>query len=74
MADLLSRITSDPGKFGGRPCIRDLRIRVVDILDLLSAGLSHAEILAELPDLEGDDIRAALQFAVQRVDHPLIAA
>lgn len=74
MSDLLSRITSDSGKFGGRPCIRDLRIRVVDVLDFLAAGLSHAEILEELPDLEADDIKAALAFAADRVDHPVIAA
>ena len=74
MADLLARITSEPDKFGGRPCIRGLRIRVVDVLDLLSAGMSHAEIVAELPDLELDDIKAALAFAARHVDHPLIAA
>ncbi len=71
---LLDRITSEPDKFGGRPCIRGLRIRVVDILDLLAAGLSHAEIVAELPDLELDDIKAALAFAARRLDHPVIAA
>ena len=74
MDDLLSRITSEPGKLGGRPCLRGLRIRVSDVLDLLAAGLTHAEIVAELPDLERDDIKAALAFAAQRVDHPLIAA
>lgn len=67
-------MTSEPDKFGGRPCIRGLRIRVVDVLDLLSAGLSHAEIVEELPDLELADIKAALAFAARRVDHPLIAA
>jgi len=51
-----------------------LRIRVVDVLDLLAAGLSLAQIVEELPDLEPDDIRAALAFAARRVDHPLIAA
>ncbi|MGD9816366.1 MAG: DUF433 domain-containing protein [Hyphomonadaceae bacterium] len=71
---LTDRITSEPGKFGGRPCIRGLRIRVVDVLDLLGAGLSHAEILAELPDLEPDDIKAAIAFAARRVDHPVIAS
>jgi uncharacterized protein (DUF433 family) len=71
---LLDRITSEPDKFGGRPCIRGLRIRVVDVLDLLAAGLSHAEILAELPDLEADDIKAAIEFAARRVDHPVINA
>jgi uncharacterized protein (DUF433 family) len=74
MQSLLDRITSEPDKFGGRPCIRGLRIRVVDVLDLLAAGLSHAEIVAELPDLELDDIRAALAYASRRLDHPLIAA
>ncbi|MBC7767952.1 MAG: DUF433 domain-containing protein [Phycisphaerales bacterium] len=70
----LDRITSEPDKFGGRPCIRGLRIRVVDVLDLLAAGLSHAEILAELPDLELEDIKAAIAFASKRVDHPVISA
>ena len=74
MDDLLKRVSSEPDKFGGRPCIRGLRIRVVDVLDLLAAGLSHDEILKELPDLEAEDIRAALAFAGKRVDHPLIAA
>lgn len=59
---------------GGRPCIRGLRIRVTDVLDLLAAGLSHEQIVAELPDLELEDIRAALAFASRRVDHPIIAA
>jgi uncharacterized protein (DUF433 family) len=74
MTDLSSRITSRRDTFNGRPCIRGLRIRVVDVLDLLAAGLSQAEIVAELPDLEPDDIKAALAFAARRVDHPLIAA
>jgi uncharacterized protein (DUF433 family) len=74
MSDLLARITSEPGKCGGRPCIRGLRFRVSDVLDLLAAGMSHGEILAEHPDLEADDIKAALEFASRRVDHPVIAA
>ncbi|HEY5047415.1 MAG TPA: DUF433 domain-containing protein [Rhizomicrobium sp.] len=74
MSDLISRITSEPGKCGGRPCIRGLRFRVSDVLDLLAAGMSHEEILAEHPDLEADDIKAALEFASRRVDHPVIAA
>ena len=74
MSNLLERITSEPGKLGGRPCIRGLRIRVTDVLDLLAAGLSHGQIVEELPDLEPDDIKAALAYASQRVDHPLIAA
>jgi len=74
MSDLLSRITSEPGKCGGRPCIRGLRFRVTDILDLLAAGMAREEILAEHPDLEPEDISAALEFASRRVDHPVIAA
>ncbi len=58
--DELARITSDPGKMGGRPCIRGLRIRVVDVLNLLEAGLSIEQIVAELPDLEREDVHAAL--------------
>lgn len=74
MSDLEKRITSDPGLCGGRPCIRGLRIRVADVLDLLAAGLSPAQVVEELPDLELDDVRAALAYASKRVDHPLIAA
>ena len=74
MSQLLERITSEPGKCGGRPSIRGLRVRVIDVLELLAAGLSHAQIVEELPDLELDDIKAALAFAAKRVDHPLIAA
>ena len=74
MSEWISRITSEPGKLGGRPCIRGLRIRVTDVLDLLAAGLSHAQIVEELPDLELEDVRAAILFASRRADHPLIAA
>jgi uncharacterized protein (DUF433 family) len=69
MSAFLDRITSETDKLGGRPCIRGLRIRVADILDLLAAGLSQAEVLAELPDLEPEDIKAALAFASKRVDY-----
>lgn len=62
MADVLSRITIKPEQCGGRPCIRGMRIRVVDVLDLLAAGLTREEILAELPDLESEDITAALSL------------
>ena len=58
----------------GRPCVRGMRIRVSDILDLYATGLSAEEILKELPDLEPEDLKACLQFAVRRLDHPLIAA
>ncbi len=58
-----SRITVNPRQCGGRPCIRGMRIRVVDVLDLLSAGLSPERILDELPDLEMEDIRAAFHHS-----------
>jgi uncharacterized protein (DUF433 family) len=74
MADLLSRITINPEQCGGRPCIRGMRIRVIDVLDLLAAGLSREEVLEELPDLESEDISAALQYASRRLDHPVLAA
>jgi len=67
--DLLKRITIEPGKCGGRPCIRGLRIRVTDVLQLLGAGASHEEVLADYPDLEPDDILAALNYAAHQTDH-----
>jgi len=64
---LSERITVNPEQCGGRPCIRWMRIRVIDVLDLLAAGSSPAEILEELPDLEMADIQAALRFARRAV-------
>ena len=61
--DPLQRITIEPGKCGGRPCIRGMRIRVQDILDMLAAGTSEDEILRDSPYLERDDIRAAITYA-----------
>ncbi len=74
MGDLAKRITVDAEQCGGRPCIRGMRIRVTDVLDLLAGGLSAEQVLEELPDLELDDIRAALRFASRRIDHPVVAA
>ena len=68
------RITFNPRRCGGRPCIRGMRIRVIDVLDLLAAGLSFEAILDEMPDLKRDDIVAAIQYAKQGLDHPVIAA
>lgn len=59
-------ITQEPGKRGGRPVIRGMRIAVSDILGWLAAGMSHAEIIADYPELTEDDIRAALAFAADR--------
>ena len=68
------RITINPRQCGGRPCIRGMRIRVTDILDLLAASLSCEQILDEMPDLEREDIIAAITYAKQSIDHPVIAA
>ena len=57
------RITVNPRQCGGRPCIRGMRIRVKDVLDMLAAGAAEAEILADFPDLEPEDLRAALEYA-----------
>ena len=63
---LLDRITVEPGKCGGRPCIRGLRIRVTDILGMLAGGASSEQILRDFPYLEPDDIKAALAYAAQQ--------
>lgn len=69
----LDRITMRPEQCGGRPCIRGLRVRVKDILDLLASGASREEILADYPYLESEDITAALEFAVKQTDHRELA-
>jgi uncharacterized protein (DUF433 family) len=68
----LQRITIDAGKCGGRPCIRGLRIRVTDILELLGAGASFDEILKDYPFLEREDILAALDYAAYQTDHVVL--
>ena len=74
MAEVSERITFNPMQCGGRPCIRGMRIRVIDVLDLLEAGLTFDEIVEELPDLEVDDVRASVAYAKSAIDHPVIAA
>lgn len=74
MADLLDRITINPNQCGGRPCIRGMRIRVIDVLGLLAAGQSREEILADYPYLESEDIAACLIYAARRLDHSTLAA
>jgi uncharacterized protein (DUF433 family) len=74
MSKLTNRITVEPGKCGGRPCIRGLRIRVKDILDMLAGGATRAEILRDYPYLEDEDITAALEFASRATDHPVFSA
>ncbi|MFH1098031.1 MAG: DUF433 domain-containing protein [Candidatus Desantisbacteria bacterium] len=74
MPYISEHITVNPEQCGGRPCIRGMRIRVIDVLDLLALGLSFTEVLQELPDLEMADIRAVLKFVAQRHDHPILVA
>lgn len=74
MSEQIQRITLNPEQCGGRPCVRGLRIRVTDVLELLAAGLSTEQILDELPDLEAEDIPACLNYAVRKLDHPVVAS
>ena len=74
MTDWRDRITINPEQCGGRACIRGMRIRVIDILQLLASGLTQTMILEELPDLTPEDIEAALKYAESKLDHPVIAA
>ena len=70
--NLSERITVNPRQCGGRPCIRGMRIRVKDVLEMLAGGASEGEILVDFPDLEPADIRAAMEYAVATVDHPVL--
>ena len=74
MSKVLERITVNPKQCGGRPCIRGMRIRVSDVLNLLAAGLSAEEILEDLPDLEMEDIQASLVYAARKLNHPVLVA
>ena len=68
----LSRITVEEGKCGGRPCIRGQRLRVKDVLELLSAGATFEEILSDYPSLEREDILAAIDYAALQTDHAVL--
>jgi len=70
----MNRITIDPEQCGGRPCVRGMRIRVSDVLDLLANGLTAPQVLEELPDLELADIQACLQYASRKLNHPVLTA
>ena len=72
--NLLDRITIEPAKMGGRPCIRGMRMRVTDVLELLAAGVTQEQILADFPDLEAEDIRASIAYAAVQLSHPVIIA
>ena len=63
----MNRITIDPEQCGGRPCIRGMRIRVTDVLDLLGNGLTPLQVLEELPDLEPEDVQACLKYASRKL-------
>jgi len=69
----MGRITVDPDQCGGRPCIRGMRIRVKDVLDMLAEGATEQEILQDYPDLEPEDIRASYAYAANYFDHPVLA-
>lgn len=69
-----NRITTNPAQCGGRPCIRGMRIRVKDVLDMLSGGAMQEEILRDFPDLEAEDIRTCIAYAARYVDHPVLVA
>lgn len=71
---MIDRITFNSGQCGGRPCIRGMRIRVKDVLDLLAAGVQQAEILEDYPYLEPEDIVACLEYAAAETDHPILVA
>ncbi len=70
--ELLKRITIEEGKCGGRPCIRGKRMRVVDVLELLSAGATYEEILEDYPSLAREDILAAIEYAARQTDHVVL--
>ncbi len=72
--ELLTRITSTPGLCGGKPCIRGMRMRVVDVLEMLADGVTEAEILEDFPFLETEDLRACLWYAAERSTIPQVAA
>ncbi len=72
--ELLGRITINPEQCGGRPCIRGMRLRVLDVLELLAAGETQEQILSDYPYLEPADIAASLLYAARQMDHPILAA
>jgi len=69
----MHRITFNPNQCGGRPCIRGMRIRVKDVLEMLAAGETEQTILTDFPDLQAEDIRASLEYAARQVDHAVLS-
>ena len=74
MTSTRDRISIDPAICGGKPCIKGTRMRVRDVLGLLAAGAPRAEILADYPYITDEDITAALEFAIQQTEKPMLAA
>ena len=74
MSDLLDRITFEDGKLGGKACIRRMRIRVIDVLEMLAGGMTSDEILADFSYLERDDILASLAYAALRLEEKDVLA
>jgi uncharacterized protein (DUF433 family) len=70
----MEKITFNIHQCGGHPCVRGMRIRVVDVLEMMAEGASTTEILADFPDLQADDIQACLAYAARHIDHPRLAA
>jgi uncharacterized protein (DUF433 family) len=68
------RVTINPNQCGGRPCVRGMRIRVKDVLDMLAGGATQEEILSDFPDLEAEDIRACIAYAARYLDHAVLVA
>lgn len=69
-----NRITVNPNQCGGKPCVRGMRIRVTDVLELLANGLTPTQIIDELPDLEPDDLKACIRYALMKINHPVLNA
>ncbi len=72
MTTLMDRITVNHEQCGGRPCVRGMRIRVSDVIDLMSHGLTAEQVVQELPDLELDDVYACLKYVSRRISHPVL--
>ena len=70
----LDRITFNPKQCGGKPCIRGMRVRVQDVLEMLASGMTPEEVVQQLPYVEIEDVRACLEFAARRVAHPTLGA
>ena len=73
MEHLDERITADPAQCGGRPCIRHMRVRVSDVLELFASGLTADQVLEELPYLELEDLQACMRYAAREVDHAILS-